>query len=236
VAGAGKSASGDATSSLSWTLTGPGTNRSLGTGTTLPDLVPPSGGWAPGTYTLTAVPDGAAAGATSRVFTITGDADADGIPDSRDSRALFGCYPEDAVTNAANALADYDGDLLPSIVDPAPCVSAMNSGVVFNPETLNLVSSGNPITLTLSTSLLDVRRLQLGEVTISQVGGHDASIPAYALTARSASVLEAKFARQDFIDFFNARGLLGYVPVVLSASRGGITARGFDAKAPVYQP
>ena len=237
ISGAGTGETGAATSSLTWTLTGPNAySANLGTGTTLPDVVPPAGGWTAGTWTVTATPDGDPAGAMRRVFTIVGDADADGIPDTRDLKAVFGCYPTDAVSNAENALADYDNDLVPSLLDPSPCVSALNGSAVFNPETLNLVSTGNPITITLTTSALDVRTLKVPDVRIDQVGGFDAAIPAYALAVLSPSRIEAKFDRKTFIEFFNSKGLRGYVPVVINATKGAVTARGFDTSAPLYQP
>lgn len=236
VAGAAKRASGEATDQIAWTLTGPKSSKDLGTGTVLPDVVAPTGGWTPGTWTVTAVPDGDASAATVRVFTIVADTDGDGIPDTADTRTVHGCFPEDAATNAGNALADPDGDLVVSLLDPDPCRSAMNASVLFRPETLNLVSSGTPITMTLTTSAFDVRKLKLSEVVISQIGGFTADLPAYALSASSATTVEAKFARQDFIDFFNSRGLRGYVPVVMSATHAGTAARGFDPTAPVYQP
>src|SRR5206468_2862222 len=88
VAGGATAPDGAASSSVTWTLQGPAgstyaTPQTVGTGSVLNDLQPPTGGWVVGQYTLTATFNGTPIANATRTFTVTNDRDGDGIPDSQ---------------------------------------------------------------------------------------------------------------------------------------------------------
>jgi hypothetical protein len=239
VAGGASAADGRASSSVTWTLQGPAgstyaTPQTVGTGAVLNDLQPPSGGWVVGASTLKATYTGSPTAFAVRTFTVTNDRDRDGIRDSDDSQAAHSCYPGDAVTNAGNATADYDNDGLPSISDPDPCSTRFNATVKFQSDSLNLSSAGNYVTLTFTTSALDLSCLTASQAVITSIGGYHTGFTATSVSGLTSGGASIKFDRPALQSFYSSHNLHGYVPIVVTVTTSQGTASGFDPSAPTY--
>ena len=239
VAGGATTPDGAASSSVTWTLLGPSGStyvpaKTVGTGSVLNDLQPPAGGWVVGQYVLTATYNGTPAASATRTFTVTNDRDGDGIPDSQDSQAVHSCYPADAVSNASNATTDYDNDGLVSLVDPDPCSSRFNATVKFQADSVNLSSSGNYVTVTFSTTAIDLSNLQASQAVITSIGGYRTSFVATSVSGLTSSSSSLKFDRPALQTFYSSHSLHGYVPIVITVTTSQGTASGFDPSAPTY--
>lgn len=220
----------------SWTLDGPDfAGRDLGTGQQLADVQPPEGGWTPGTYTLTArVVDGAGQVAVAtRTLVVVLDADHDGTPATED----VDCGGASRDDDAASADEDFDGDGIPNRSDASPCTSASNAAVDFDPNTLNVNSTGQPVVLYVSTTACDLRRVQASTVRITSIGGYPANLAATAWSVTGATRAAAQFDRQAVNAFLRDPAhpnLVGrYVPVIVEGAAGSCGFRGFDGSAPV---
>lgn len=234
---------GEANGTYTYTLTGP-----AGSGYESGPVINPGGepsvvvqpganGFKPGVYAVRLVTSGPAGSyVTVSQVTVLADADGDGIPDSDDTQAKHSCYPADAVTNPVNAETDYDGDLLISLIDPDPCTSALNATIDFDANSINLASSGQSLTVYVTTNAFDLRRLTAAQTRVAQFGSYAVSLVATSVTATSATKATVKFSRQDFQNAYLQLGLSGYVPVLITGTNGTATFSGYDPDAPVYNP
>lgn len=235
LSGAGRAADGTDAAALAWLLEGPGfpggTEVARGAEAT---VVPPSGGFQPGDYTLTLRAlgaDEALLAESSVPLEIAGDRDLDGISDADEQQP---CYRPDAADDPRNAAEDSDGDAHANVVDPEPCVADLNVTVRTFPDKLLKSSSGSPVTVEISGSPVDLRTLAPADLQIIQVGGYRTSFAAFQLDVHSAGSATAKFDRPAVNTFLTERGLLGYVPFVIGTTSGSL--RGVDATHPVVFP
>lgn len=234
---------GEATGDFVYTLTGPAgsayaTPVVVSSGASPRALVaPPAGGFTPGAYTvrLSTSGIGGTYTAVARV-TVLADSDGDGIPDTEDTRAARPCYPADALTSTVNASTDYDNDLLISLIDPDPCVSALNATVDFDANSVNVASSGTSVTVYVTSTAFDLRRLTASATRIVQLGAYPLNLVATNVTNLTATTATLKFSRQDLQNAYLARGLTGYQPVLITGAFGTATFKGFDPDAPVFSP
>ena len=218
-----------------WNVTCSGGFTRSATGRTMPDIQPPAGGLpvGPCTVTLTAhTPNGDVLVDTNTV-TVDADADHDGIPASKDKTCNGGA---DADHDPSNADGDPDGDGIPTRSDPQPCVSANTVTVNFDPDTVQLSSTGVPITMYVTApSGRDLRTVPLSSVRITQIGPYNTNMPAYSWQTLCATQGTAKFDRATFNNFFNTHpDLIGQkVTVVITGTGSTFTMRGFDPNAPL---
>jgi hypothetical protein len=221
----------------SYRLIGPGLDRMIAA-VELPDVAPPDGGWAPGQYELRAVATDSrgASGSDSRTFTIVEDADHDHVAAAQDVR----CSGASSDDDAASSNEDDDGDGIANGVDPAPCVRNANAVVDFDPNTLNLGSSGTPVTSYITCSTCNLRTASASTVRIVSIGGYPTSMPAISWSAATKTQATAQFDRQVLQQFLtdpNHPGLIGrYVPIVIEGTAGTTVFRGFDPTAPYVNP
>jgi hypothetical protein len=217
----------------SWSLVHPnGTTQALGTGTTLPDVAPPAGGWPVGDYRVRlTVTDGTHTSTAEVVITIVDDDDNDGMPND-DER----CLGPGAASDPTNAFVDSDRDGFVNVDDPQPCTSASTMTVDFEPNTLQLTSSGTPITTYLRSTTIAMTDVDPASVAIIRIGNRPVRIPAQAWSV-SRGVGTAQFSRPQVVAFLQQQGLAGtYVPIVISAtSTAGVQVQGLDGSAPVTQ-
>ena len=216
-----------------WTLVRPdGTSQSLGTGRTLPDIAPPPAGWPVGDYRVRLqVADGTHTSSTEVVITIVDDDDNDGMTNAEEA-----CLGAGAATDPTNAFADNDRDGFVNVDDAAPCTSASTMTVDFEPNTLQLTSSGTPITAYLRSSNVAMSAVDPASVAIIRIGNYPVRFPAMAWSV-SRGVGTAQFSRPDVVGFLQQQGLIGtYVPIVIGVTTlDGARAQGLDATAPVTQ-
>jgi hypothetical protein len=219
-----------------WTVTCTGGFSRSGTGRSLADIQPPTPQGLPvGPCTIVL---SAKTGLSSSVevdrasFTILADADHDGIERGRD----IACSGSNGDNDAGNAFADPDGDGMPNISDPDCLVSANTVSVDFDPNTLNIGSSGTPVTTYITAPTgRDLRTVSPSSVRITQIAGYSVSISKAYWSAGSATSATAQFDRQTVNQFFaNHRDLIGQKVLVVIAGAGqGFTMRGFDPNAPL---
>lgn len=238
-AGSGRDADDEDDVTLSWSLTGPPgsgiVDVPLGTGARLPDKAPPRPeGWAPGQYvvTLTATDAvGRTAGTSVRVV-IKEDKDGDRIPADRELPCLGGGGDLDPT----NAYGDPDGDVIASLQDPAPCTSAENATVDFEPNTLYVPSSGNTVTVHVTGPT--VAGVDRTTVVLERVAGFTVRLPALSWSVDAAGRGTAKFDKQKLNAAIARADLVGlYVPMIVTA-RGidGVPISTHDRTAPVTSP
>ena len=235
LSGSGRDAAGEPASHLVWSLQGPGSAAPVevarGEQAT---VVPPPGGFEPGSYTVRLRALDAAdqvLAEASAALTVLADSDLDGIGDRDEQQA---CYAPDAVRDPRNAAQDSDGDGSANVVDAEPCVSANNLPLSTFPEKLLKSSSGSPVTVEITGSPVDLTGFQPEHLSIVQIAGYPYSLPAFQLTVHSPTSATAKFDRPAVNAFLTERGLLGYVPIFVGTPSG--TLRGVDATSPVVFP
>lgn len=190
----------------------------------------------PGAYTLTAKATYGSVTAAQHVpFTVLADNDRDGIPNAQDSAAVHSCYPADAHLTSVNAVTDYDGDFLIGLADAHPCKSAFNATVRFEPQTVQLGSSGTQLTFTI-TSKLDPAKITAAGTTITRMAGHPVALNAVSVTAVDRQTVSVKFDRQAYSSLALSLGLTsGYVPVTVTLLSPSGTAIGADPKYPIHK-
>jgi hypothetical protein len=200
----------------------------------MPDIQPPAGGLPPGpcTVTLTAHTASGDIVVDTGNVTVLVDADHDGIPASLD----VNCSGGTADNDANSRFADYDGDGIPNGQDSSPCTSANTVTVDFDPNTLNITSSGVPVTMYISAPAgRDLRTVTPSTVKITQIAGYAVSIPKIYWSAGSASCATAQFDRQAVNQFFASHPeLVGQkVKVYITGTAPSFTMRGADPNAPL---
>jgi len=218
---------------LAWSQSGPGVaNHAIGTGRSLPDLQPPTGGWAPGAWTITLTVTDSSGRTSSRsvTYTVLQDADHDGIPASKDVT----CGGTSADNDPTNANADYDADGIPNRDDPAPCTSANNATINFDPDSLNTGSSGTPVTVYITFNGGDLNTVAPATVKIVQIANLPANITAFSWSVTGTHTAVAQFDRATVNNFIIQNQLKGsYVPFVIQGSSSTFTFRGVDPSSPV---
>ena len=241
LAGRVADAAGNDAARVVWTATSAGTTTTLAT-TATGTAVPPAGGWPSGTTVITLSgydASGALLATTSQPVTIQLDSDGDGIPDADENAQS--CFGAGAASNPSTAGLDSDGDGYANIDDPAPCVSANNVGVVFDPQSLYKSASGNYVTVYLSrSSVVALSTLKASDLVISQIGGQTVSrltgsptaltAVSYALTSPTTATV--KFDRCSLVKALGSR--LGYTPIFIGTKDGRL--RGDDPASPYVFP
>jgi hypothetical protein len=214
--------------SLQWTQSGPGSpTLSIGTGRTLPDLQPPaSGGWATGVWTITlTVTDSAGrTSSTSVSYTILPDADHDGIPASKDTT----CSGANADNDPTNANGDPDGDGIPTRDDPAPCTSANNATLDFDPDTFKTGDNSTPAFSRVITNAGDLHTASTATVRLVKIGGFPVNITPTSWQVSSTTTAIAYWNRPQINSFLIGHGLTGCVNFTVQGSGTGFSFRGTD--------
>lgn len=247
LSGSGRDAAGADAARLVWSLRAPGAAEEVQVAQGGQALVrPPDGGFAAGEHDVTLrayAVDGTLLGTAVRTVQVRLDSDGDGIADDDEARSKHPCYAEDAARDARNALLDSDGDGVANIDDPQPCTSTNNVQVVFNPESLYKSSSGQNVTVYLTSSQVDLRQLQKSDVYITQIAGYPTmrlagsptALAAVSWTVTDARTATAKFDRAKLVAALQAQPhLLGYVPLFIGTLDH--TLRGADPAAPHVFP
>lgn len=171
-------------------------------------------------------------------FAVLSDADSDGIADRVETQICATGARVDVPWQ------DADGDARPNSSDPVPCVSSHAFSVSFGAQTLNAGSNGLPVTMHVTGDAPTIAALAAQDVFIDQVGyyGLDTSgcphqndqtclLPATRVETTGATTATVKFNRSALTQFITAKGLSGYIPVVLATS-GGL--RGSDPTYPIH--
>lgn len=224
----------------SWSLVAPdNTSTSLGSNPTPGDITPPAGGWTQfGAYHVRlTVRD--AAGHTSNppadvTIYIDRDRDNDGLTDG--PRSFEETCTGGTDTDPKNAWGDADGDGVLNVDDPEPCRSASTVTVDFDPNTLQLTSSGSPITMYIRSTKVSIAGVDGSTIRIVKIGSVSVSIPQSAWSV-SNGVGTAQFSRPAVIKVMIDNGLIGrYIPVVVEATTTNGQVHGLDASAPMTQP
>lgn len=218
---------------MTWTLTGPSgsgfSNTTVGTAATFVQDPPLPGGFKPGAYTLTlTVSDSVNPPASvSRSFTITADANNDGV-------GPVACISD---TGAPQGSGDADKDGIANSDDPFPCTSSVNVTAQFNPQTLYVPSTGNDVTVYLSSSSFNLAGVNPSTVMITQVGPWRTAFPATSWSI-CAGTVTVKFDRQALNNFLASKGLVRgvYVPIVVTGATSTATFRALDPKYPTVTP
>ena len=217
-------------SALSWYVSGPGFPETLvGTGNEL-DVAPPDGfSWSTGGYAvrLVATDSEGNRAQTSTTVEIQPDKDNDGI-----SGLVEQCYagsgdpqPDD---NPFNAYKDADEDGLRNVNDDAPCAPADFYEMIgdFDPDTLFIPSSGNPVTFYVkgTRSLRDVDGLsvRLARIQGAAIQPTDPVFNGRALswTVGADGVGVAKFDRQALTQWIDDHNLEGTYPLMVITGSG----------------
>jgi hypothetical protein len=184
------------------------------------------------TIKLTVTDSAGRTSSTSVTYTIFPDADHDGIRADKDKT----CGGANADNDPTNADADPDHDGIATRDDPAPCTSANNATVNFDPDTLNTGSTGTPVTLYINFTSGDLNQVPRTNVRIVQIGNYATNFVAMSWSANSASSGMAQFDRTAINSFLIQNGLKGmYVPFVVTGSNTTptFTFRGVDASSPI---
>lgn len=196
-------------------------------------LSAPEGGWEPGQYVLEleAVDAAGNRSTTQRTFTFATDGDRDGVPLPADTTCA-GAHADD---DPMNVVGDPDGDNLFGSADLAPCATAVNSTMTFDPKTLNLDSSGNTVTITITGTSAPLTSLKAADVSVVALAGFPVSLPATSYKTPTSGTAEVKFDRKQLVDAIRARGVTGLVPISVAArTAAGQVLYGFDRNAPHY--
>ena len=220
---------------LQWSLAGPGITRA-GTGPIL-DLQPPSGGWPAGQYTATLTTPGSTQdSATDAVtFTVVTDADNDGIPKSVDD----GCVGGEGDSDPLNADDDKDGDGIPNVDDPQPCVAASSYTAIVdvNPDPMPTGSSGNSVTVYVRVPGRNMAQVLASSVRITRIADEDVSANNdFRNTAWTISggVGTAKFDRQKLIQYLAAKDIHNRVITITVGGRSGAPPWSFEGSDTVF--
>lgn len=247
LAGAGRDADGAEASRLVWSLRAAGSveDVQVAEGENAV-VVPPEAGLASGDHVVTLRAygaDDALLATASRTITIRLDSDGDGIADDDEATTKHACYAPDAATDPRNAVLDSDLDGIANIDDASPCLSVNNVDVAFNPQSLYKSSSGQTVTMYLTSSQVDLRQLQQSDIYITQIAGYSTTrlagsaqaLPAVAWEATDATTATAKFDRTALVNAIAAQpNLLGYVPIFIGTLDHSL--RGADPVSPHVFP
>ena len=233
LAGDGRDALGQPAEAFDWSLQGPSfpTATKIASGASSA-YVPPAAGLQPGSYVLrldAKRADGTVLATASKTLTVLLDTDGDGIADRDENQP---CYPADAVTSQSNAVQDSDFDGIDNSSDPAPCASSNTATAQFTSTSFNTGANGNSVMLKLTNSSVDLTKITVGQVAITQVAGHrlERPIPALTWTPESATTGKATFSRQLLSEFITSMGISGPTPIFVTAPSAGLRAG--DAQAP----
>lgn len=220
-------------SALTWYLDGPGiSDPSIPVGTGQSVQVSPQGGhpcgWTPGIYaaTLEVIDSDGNVTSASTTFEVLQDCDNDTMPAPEQCAGFSDSDNRDAV-------GDFDGDGVPNNQDEDPCVGLFLVTGDFEPNTLNVPSTGGNLSVAMSFQLSqrDLSEIKdKSKIRIVEVDGMDVTDPSvggnqrrWFATAWSVSTTkgtktgEAKFDRQALIDFiFHENGITNrYVTIVV---------------------
>ncbi len=241
---------------LQWDVVGPSPSTTIqihraGTATnpgTHFDLNPPTAsGWPAGRYDVTLTTTDSAGNVSRSIsqFIIVGDADNDGIPTAVDTAT---CLPGGASrdNDPTNAFGDCDGDGIPNGSDPAPATPATSyqGTATFDPQSLNLDSNGNPVTVTVSIQNRDMRNLTPSSLgwpgstastrTDPRASGTCfmtiANATAYSFSA-TATVATMKFSRPALVTWLKCMGVRGRTVELKVAGAATNPAYTFEAIA-----
>jgi hypothetical protein len=210
-------------SQLSWYLSGPAyaSETLVGSGNSLTLKAPNGFEWPTGTYTVRLVAtdfEGNSAEVAAPAV-IKVDDDNDGIA-FEDEQCYAGASDPTPDNNPGNAWGDADGDGYLNVDDDAACVPATkyNAWADFDPNTLYVPSSGNPVTFYVKSSQRDLTQVLGSSVRISRISGApvtaDPTNPnAFDGSSTSWQVVNgvgvAKFDRQKLTAWLSERGLVG---------------------------
>lgn len=199
-------------SSLEWSLTYPnGTTESVGTGSSLTLPAPTSGcGWTDGLYTarLDVTDSRNKLSSTTVPFEVLKDCDNDGI-----GASVEPCFGG-SDSASRDAFGDFDRDGVVNQQDEDPCTGRATYDAIgdFDPNTLNVPSTGGSQSITVKVTLKyrDLKQVSDDPNTlrILEIGGADVSTdPRFknmgwtVSTVNGVQVGVAKFDRQALISF-----------------------------------
>jgi hypothetical protein len=225
-------------SRLRWSVITPaGTVVAAGTGERPGEVRAPAGSWQPGDHHVVLDvlgPDGAVERSLSSTVHVCRDADNDGrcAPTTSPPRP---CDEDDS--DPTDGYRDSDGDGIVDTDDPDPCVNANNAVLDFDPDLLYVPSSGQPVSVRITSHSVALQDVDPASVRITRAGGWGYVLPAVSWKAERRGVWVAKFDRQELTTFLASKGLTGrYVPIVIEGSSGTTSFRGLDPASPVTQP
>jgi hypothetical protein len=210
-------------SQLKWYLSGPAyaSETLVGTGNSLTLKAPNGFEWPTGTYTVRLVAtdfEGNSAEVAAPAD-IKVDDDNDGISFD-DEQCYAGTSDPTPDNNPGNAWGDADGDGYVNVDDDATCTPATKYNVFadFDPNTLFVPSSGNPVTFYVKSSQRDLNQVLGSSVRISRISGAPVTADplnpgAFDGSSVSWQVVNgvgvAKFDRQKLTAWLSDRGLVG---------------------------
>lgn len=174
------------------------------------DLMPPPGGWSPGSYVVTsrATNSAGVASSSSVAITVLADRDHDGIPDIVEQQA---CFPLNHDSDPYEAWQDYDGDGIPNIDDPSPCVPATvyMAQETFQPDHLNVYSNGQPATVDITLNYVNLAQVLPATVQVTRIEGQAVSgFTAIHWSVVSPGSAVAQFDRQSLEAYLVAHNLV----------------------------
>lgn len=197
-------------------------------------LSPPAGGWQRGRHVVTLVAtDAAGATDTATVeLDVLADADRDGRAAIRELVCPGRTGGDD---DPYDGFRDDDRDGILNGDDAERCAPDTNVVADFDPDSLQVTSSGNPVTVYFSGAG-GLAGISPNTVHVVQLGYQQLDAP---LRATSWSydplrgVATAKFDRGRLTAQMHERGLVGgWTPVVITGAGGGFSFRGIDPHAP----
>lgn len=200
---------------LAWFLDG----SPVGTGGSL-NLSPPGVGWSSGAHTVTlrATDSDSTFVETSVGIVILADADNDWLP--ADVEADATCFGANADSDPTNSFGDADGDGYSNVddmlTDEGPCdpADAYTVFATFGPDVLYIPSSGDSVTITVTSPRRDLKQVAGSTVRISDLSGAVVSIPATSWTVDKKGVGVARFSRQAVSQMLTTLGLVGQTVTV----------------------
>lgn len=166
----------------------------------------------------------------SGTFRAVGDEDHDNISKPVEVR----CFGPEADLDPSNAGVDSDGDGYVNVADADPCTSATNVTVDLDANSLNTSSKGTNVTIYLRDSAVDLRAVPMSAIAATRIGNYDADLRATAYENVTATSATVKISRQELHDFVEARGLTGYVPVILTGVGTTGSFSGLDPTDPRF--
>lgn len=217
--------------SLEWFVAGPhATEGSVGHGNDVV-LAAPATGWEPGDHSirLVATDSGGRTSEVTSSLAVLKDEDNDGVSEAEE--ACSG----GSDTDPFDSYADGDGDGIANGADLEPCVAktSFDGSADFDPDTLNVPSSGVPVTMYVRVPGRDLAEIQASTVRITEIGSRDVSDnPAFVATSwrmEAPGVAAAKFDRLALSTFLHQTGATNQLVRIAIGGSSVLPAWSFSA-------